>query len=308
MSGVKCDICPHHCKTDYGICGNRLANMGKFSAIHMDPVEKKPLYHIYPGSQTLSLGSVGCNLKCPWCQNWNISKEYKDLKLTELTPKELLLFSKNKGISSVTFTYNEPSISFEYVAEASELLMRENIRTYIVSSGYLSDKYLEPFYKNITAVNIDLKTFNKQNYKKIIGGDLDTVLNTLKFLKNSRVWLEITTLLIPGFNDTDNEINRLIDWIGNELGPFIPLHFSAYYPCYQYKANKTPDTTILNAVKAAKAKGLKYVYSGNILNGKTSTFCKNCGTILVSREDNTINSYIIDGKCPNCATSLDGVY
>ncbi len=318
MPGIKCDICPNNCtlnKFGVGLCGNRLENLGKFSAGNLDPIEKKPLYHVNPGTQTLSMGSIGCNLKCPWCQNWSITKEYKglmDTGLKYLKSIDLVNLVLSEKVDSLTFTYNEPTISYEYIKEASALLKQNSIKTYIVSNGYISEKYLEPFYKDITAANIDLKCFNTETYKKVLGGDLDTILNTLKYINSSNTWLEITTLLIPGLNDSEYEIKRLCSWIYNELGNKVPLHFSAYYPCYKYtKAERTPEETILNAVEIALKTGLKYVYSGNIENREyANTMCPECNTLLISRRGYRTESYLESGHCPNtlCKRELDGIF
>lgn len=318
MSGIICDICPKNCtlnKYGVGLCGNRQENLGKFSAGHLDSIEKKPLYHVNPGTRTLSMGSIGCNLKCPWCQNWSISKEYKglmDTGLKYLKSIELLNLTLSEKVDSLTFTYNEPTISYEYIVEASALFKNNSIQTHIVSNGYISDRYLEPFYKNITAVNIDLKCFNRETYKKILGGDLDTILNTLKYLSSSNTWLEITTLLIPGLNDSESEIKALTNWIYTELGNRVPLHFSSYYPCYKYTSiERTPDKTVFKAVEIALKTGLKYVYSGNTQNREYSdTMCPECNTLLISRSGYRTQSFLESGHCPNplCKKELDGVF
>jgi pyruvate formate lyase activating enzyme len=318
MSGIKCDICPNNCTLNThgkGLCGNRLDNLGKFSAGHLDPIEKKPLYHVNPGTYTFSMGSIGCNLKCPWCQNWSISKEYKgimDTGLKYLKSIDLLNLTLTEKVDSLTFTYNEPSISYEYVVEASALLKKNDIKTYLVSNGYISPKYLESFYQNIIAVNIDLKSFNREVYKKIIGCDLDVILNTLKFLRDSNTWFEITTLLIPGLNDSEYEIKQLVNWVYTELGNKVPIHFSAYYPCYKYtKAERTPPESIFKAVEIARDAGLKFVYSGNISDNRyVNTMCPECNTTLISREGYKTKSYLESGHCPNplCKRPLEGVF
>ncbi|MBN2617641.1 MAG: AmmeMemoRadiSam system radical SAM enzyme [Spirochaetales bacterium] len=265
MFRINCDLCPNNCKGQIGICGNRLENIGKFSAIAIDPIEKKPFYHLYPKSKTLSFGGIGCNLKCPWCQNWNISKEFTNVGTTVLSPQDILLLAKKYEMKTVSFTYNEPTIYYEFIVEAAELLLENKIETLIVSSGYISSKYLEPFYKNVKGANIDLKCFDSSNYKNIIGGKLETILNTLEYLNSSSTWLEITTLIIPEFNDSNTEIKKMCKWIYSTLGSEVPIHFSAFHPSYKYlnKIN-TPVKKIEEVIKIAKDEGLQYVYSGNI--------------------------------------------
>ena len=300
MSRINCNLCPNMCGGDIGICGNRVRNIGKFSSIALDPIEKKPLMHVYPGSQTLSFGGIGCNLQCPWCQNYKISLEYKNIQTFKLLPTDILNMAEKKSVKSVSFTYNEPSIYLEYIAEVSELLKNKNIDTFLVSSGYICKQYLPILYKNIKAANIDLKCFSKDNYLNIIKGSLDVVLDTLKFINNSPTWLEITTLIIPGFNDGDNELNKLTNWIFINLGGNIPIHFSAFHPSYKYKkVSKTPAETIYKAVKIAKNNGLNFVYTGNIPNGKNFILCPKCKT--------TINKESLF-FCHKCGIKIPGIF
>ncbi|MGL1891173.1 MAG: AmmeMemoRadiSam system radical SAM enzyme [Spirochaetaceae bacterium] len=309
MSGIGCNLCPHNCPGSKGFCGDRRANLGLFSAVNMDPVEKKPLYHIYPGSQTLSLGGVGCNLKCPWCQNWQISKEFKNCSTYKISTSELIQMAKERGVNSVTFTYNEPSIHYEYVTEASRLLKAEGIDTLLVSNGYISEEYLEGLYSNIKAVNIDLKSFNKDIYKKTIGGDLETVLNTLKYVNSSNTWLEITTLLVPGINDSTDEIKNMVNWILKELGDSVPLHLSAFYPNYNYKGRTpTKEDYVLEMVRLAREAGLLYVYPGNIMAGDSSTYCPSCNFRVIKREGYKTESYLEGNRCPNCKNIIPGIF
>lgn len=309
MSGVGCDICPHNCKGKIGICGERRDNLNLYSAINMDPVEKKPLYHVYPGEQTLSLGGFGCNLKCPWCQNYHISKQFNTQAGYTLTPEDIVRLAKEHKAQSVTFTYNEPSVAYEAIKESAELLKTHNIETFMVSNGYVSAKYLEPLYNNITAVNIDLKCFSYDTYKKIIGGDLDTIKDTLVFLSKSRTWLEITTLLIPDLNDSVEEVTQMVEWIKDTLGDYIPLHFSAFYPTYLYShKERTKEETIIQMVQLAKDIGLKYVYPGNIRGGDSSTYCPNCNTELIHRKGYQTRTKLITGHCPVCNQRIDGVF
>lgn len=322
MSGIKCELCPHNCiitEGKTGICGVRtvedsrirLRTYGKFSAIHIDPIEKKPLYHVQPGRETLSLGSIGCNLRCPWCQNWSISRKKDLYGLSELSPEALLELCHSKGLTSVSFTYNEPIITYEYVKRASELLKDNGIDTYIVSAGYISDKYRADFFKNVKAANIDLKSFNSETYKKVIGGKLKHILDTLKYLYKSDTWLEITTLIVPGINDSTDEIRKMSEWIKSDLGSHVPLHLSAFYPTYKMTdRSPTPPEVIIRGREIALEAGLKYVYTGNItdINGSV-TYCPECNTSLIEREGFTVKSNrMISGKCPKCECYIEGLF
>lgn len=309
MSGVGCDICPHNCKGVIGICGEREKNLNLYSAINMDPIEKKPLYHVYPGEETLSLGGFGCNLKCPWCQNYHISKQYNTQAAYTLTPEDIEKLAKEHRAKTVTFTYNEPSVAFEAVRDSAKLLKEIGIETLMVSNGYISPIYLQPLYENIRAVNIDLKCFNPETYKKIIGGDLDTVKGTLEFLSYNKTWLEITTLLIPGLNDTKEEISQMVEWIIDRLGDTVPLHFSAFYPTYLYAHKvRTKEETVIDMVELAKGMGLKYVYPGNIRTGDSSTYCPSCNSEIISRSGYNTRTRVKGGCCPDCSTKIDGVF
>lgn len=322
MPGIRCKICPHNCLLEgdkTGICGTRVEKdgkvhsltYGKFSAISLDPIEKKPLYHVHPNSKTLSLGSVGCNLKCPWCQNYSISQEFTFKSLTDISPNLLVQLVLEKRYESVTFTYNEPIINFEYVTEAAKLLSDLDIEVNIVTAGYISREFLEPFFRHITAANVDLKSFNPDTYKRLIKGDIEHVLETLKYLAKSKTWLEITTLIIPGINDSKSEILSLSKWILEELGENVPLHLSAYYPTYKMlDREKTEKQKLTTARNIAKQCGLKNVYIGNIIteDGAT-TYCPNCNFEIIKRSnfvvvDNRLN---ID-RCPNCNTVIKGIF
>lgn len=322
MSGVNCNICPHNCKIkegQTGLCKVRKVidgvvvplTYGKFSAINIDPIEKKPLYHVKPGSKTLSLGSIGCNFKCPWCQNWEISQNINFNNLTNLTPEELIDLTRSSGLDSITFTYNEPIINYEYVLEAAKAFSENSIKTYLVSAGYINKSKMEPFFENISAANVDLKSFNEETYKKLIGGELSHVLDTLKFIQKSEIWLEITTLLIPDVNDSEEEIKKLCSWIYNELGDRVPLHFSAFYPTYKMLNNiRTPGKILLNARRIAMDIGLKYVYTGNIVDiAGSTTYCPKCNTKIILRSGFSVaDSFIEDSSCPLCNTTIDGIF
>lgn len=322
MERVKCDLCPNFCSLkpgQKGICGARgningsikSLTYGLFSAIHLDPVEKKPLYHVKPGSMTLSLGSIGCNLKCPWCQNYGISQETSAKGLSKLETSELLEICKEKSISSVSFTYNEPLLNYEYIVEVSKLLKDSNIDTYLVTAGYVNPKYHETLFKNITAVNIDLKSFSYDIYTNYIKGNLETILETIKYLVKSKIWTEITNLIIPNLNDSEEEVIKMGEWIFKELGDKVPLHLSAFYPTYKMtdRPRTSPDK-LIELKNTLKNLGLKYIYLGNILSRDGSTtYCPNCNKAVIERSGFSILRNKLKGnRCPSCSNAIEGIF
>lgn len=322
MERINCDLCPNNCSLkpgQKGICGARgnikgeikSLTYGLFSAIHLDPIEKKPLYHVYPGTQTLSLGSIGCNLKCPWCQNYGISRETSLYGLSKVEPNELLEICKEKKICSVSFTYNEPLLNYEYIVKASKLLKENNIYTYLVTAGYINSKYHEPLFKNIKAVNIDLKCFSKDTYSSYIKGNLDAILETIKYLVKNNIWTEITTLVIPNLNDSKEEITKMAKWILKELGDKVPLHLSAFYPTYKMTDRPRTSSEKLEELRDLVIDlGLKYVYIGNVMstNGST-TYCPQCEKAVIKRSGfSIIRNRIENGNCPDCSFKIDGLF
>lgn len=322
MERVKCDLCPNMCNLkdgQNGICGVRGNRDGKiksltyglFSAINLDPIEKKPLYHVNPGSKTLSLGSIGCNLKCPWCQNYGISRETSTSGLKELSSKELLEIVLKNELNSVSFTYNEPLLNLEYITEASKLLKDNNIQTNLVTAGYINPAYYKKLFENITAVNIDLKSFSNKTYKDYIKGNLDTILNTIKYLVDNNIWTEITTLVIPELNASPKEIEEMGNWICNNLGKNIPVHLSAFYPTYKMTDRpRTPSSTLLELRDILIKKGLNYVYLGNVnIEDGSFTYCPNCNEAVIKRSGYFIlSNRLINGICPECSFKIDGIF
>ena len=320
---IQCDLCPRDCKLrdgQRGACFVRgrvgdimvLTTYGRSSGFCVDPVEKKPLNHFYPGSSIFSFGTAGCNLACKFCQNWDISKSRDmDTLMDQATPEAIARAAEKHGCKSVAFTYNDPVIFAEYAMDTADACHARGIKTVAVTAGYMHDQARRDFYAKIDAANVDLKGFTDEFYLKLCGGHLQPVLDTLLYLKHETdVWFEITTLLIPGQNDSDGELTALSQWIAKELGPDVPLHFSAFHPDYKM-ANipPTPPATLTRARQIARTAGLHYVYTGNVhdIEGDT-TSCPSCGTALIVRDWDVIKQYRLtpNGHCPDCNTRIDG--
>ncbi len=324
LGRIQCDICPRHCRLregQRGFCFVRacegskivLTTYGWTSGFAVDPIEKKPLHHFLPGTSVLSFGTAGCNLSCVYCQNWHMSRSRsKNAMSVQATPQEGACLALQQGCPSVAFTYNEPIIFFEYALAVSVECHARGIKTVAVTAGMINEKPRKIFFEHIDAANVDLKGFSQAFYKKNCSGNFQTVLDTLVYLKKETgVWLEITNLLIPGENDADDEIDRMTKWIATELGPEVPLHFSAFHPAHKmlYKP-RTPVATLLRAREIALRNGLYYVYTGNVPDTKSqSTDCHRCRHLLIER-----NGYCVDtkelqqGRCPHCGALCAGVW
>jgi len=320
---IQCDLCPRDCKLhegQRGACFVRkmqdgemiLTTYGRSSGFCIDPIEKKPLAHFYPGSSVFSFGTAGCNLACKFCQNWDISKSREmDRLMDQAQPKEIALAAQSHGCKSVAFTYNDPVIFAEYALDVADACHELGIQAVAVTAGYIHEQARREFYAKMDAANVDLKAFTEDFYVKLTGSHLQPVLDTLVYLKHeTNVWLEITTLLIPGKNDSDEEITALSHWIARELGPDVPLHFSAFHPDYKMPdVPATPPATLIRAREIALRAGLHYVYTGNIHNieGDT-TYCPVCKTPLIVRDWYQIKKYRLTdtGHCPQCHTQIVG--
>jgi pyruvate formate lyase activating enzyme len=289
-----------------------LTAYGRASGFCIDPIEKKPLNHFFPGSAVLSFGTAGCNLACKFCQNWDISKSRDMDRLAHRASPELIAEAAlESGCKSVAFTYNDPVIFAEYAIDVAEACREKGIRTVAVTAGYMHAAPRAEFYARMDAANVDLKAFTDDFYWRLTGAHLAPVLDTLAYIKHETdVWLEITTLLIPGRNDSDEEIRAESRWIVNELGPDVPLHFSAFHPDYKMTdLAPTPPATLTRARRIAIEEGLRYVYTGNVHDadgGKTA--CPSCQTTLVARDWHRITAYRLtpDGRCPKCSTAIAG--
>ena len=322
---MQCDLCPRDCRLhegQRGACFVRqrvgdamvLTTYGRSSGFCIDPIEKKPLNHFYPGSSILSFGTAGCNLACKFCQNWDISKSRDmDRLMDEASPAAIAEAAAANGAQSVAFTYNDPVIFAEYAMDVADACHARGIKTVAVTAGYIHDAPRREFFAKMDAANVDLKAFTDEFYVKLCGAHLKPVLDTLVYLKHETdVWFEITTLLIPGKNDSDAEITAMCQWIMKELGPDVPLHFSAFHP--DYKLDDTPATpaaTLTRARNIALSAGINYVYTGNVHDEKGgSTWCPTCRAPLILRDWYRIDDYRVtpDGRCPDCKTPLAGKF
>jgi pyruvate formate lyase activating enzyme len=319
---IQCDLCPRYCRLHDGqraFCFVRervgdaiyLTSYGKATGFCIDPIEKKPLNHFYPGSAILSFGTAGCNLGCKFCQNWDISKAREIERLSDsATPAELASAAENAGCKSVAFTYNDPVIFAEYAIDCAKACRERGIKAVAVTAGYITREARKDFYSAIDAANVDLKGFTEDFYKKLCAAELEPVLDTLRWLKHETdVWFEVTTLLIPGKNDSVEEIDRLCDWFVRELGPEVPLHFTAFHPDFKMlDIAATPAETCKRAREQALAHGIRHVYSGNIHDRRgQSTYCPGCGATVIERDWYEISAYRLkDDHCAACGHAVPG--
>jgi pyruvate formate lyase activating enzyme len=320
---IQCDLCPRDCKLhegQRGACFVRarsgdemvLTTYGRSSGFCVDPVEKKPLNHFYPGSSILSFGTAGCNLACKFCQNWDISKSRDfDRLADQATPEAIARAAREKGCKSVAFTYNDPVIFAEYAMDVADACHDAGVQAVAVTAGYMHDQPRRDFYAKMDAANVDLKAFTEAFYYKLTGAHLQPVLDTLRYLKHeTSVWFEITTLLIPGCNDSDAEIGAMCDWIAKELGTDVPLHFTAFHPDYKMTdLPPTPPATLTRARNIGLSAGLQYVYTGNVHDTEGgTTFCPHCQSPLIVRDWHEIRHYDLTeaGACSHCGTPVAG--
>ncbi len=320
---VCCDVCPQHCTLREGKRGSCfvrkhhqgeivLTSYGRSSGFCIDPIEKKPLNHFYPGSRVLSFGTAGCNLSCQFCQNWDISKSRKQDSLCDTAmPEQLAQTAKQHHCKSLAFTYNDPVIFMEYAIDTAIAAKAEDIKSVAVSAGYICDAPRVEFFQHMDAANIDLKAFTERFYHKICHGHLQPVLETLIYLKHETdVWLEITTLLIPGENDSENELHQMCQWISEKLGTQVPIHFSAFHPDFKMlDKERTPIETLLKARQIALSYGLQYVYCGNVLHSESDTTrCPNCHSVVIERNWYEIKQYQLNqqGQCLQCQQQIAG--
>ncbi|MDQ1264710.1 MAG: pyruvate formate lyase activating enzyme [Campylobacterota bacterium] len=317
---ITCLLCKHYCtlkKDKHGICGvnfnidSKLVNKtyGHPSALHIDPIEKKPLNHFLPSSSSLSLGTVGCNFRCPFCQNYSISQTSVIDESVTYMPEDIVAMALEHKTQSISYTYNEPTIWYPYAKDIGVLAKEKGIKNVFVSSGYESREVLEDMPSWLDAANIDLKSFSHDYYKKVLKTDLDGVLDSLVAFAKSRIWLEITTLLIPDVNDSSQEIEKMAEFIVTKLGRDVPWHFSAFHPDYKMlDTPPTPMATLQRAKEIAKSFGIRYVYLGNVRND-SSTYCPKCKIKLVDREGYEAKIvHIKDSKCTNCSEHIAGVW
>lgn len=319
---IQCTICPRNCQlkdNQAGFCQIRrninsevvLTSYGYNTGLAVDPIEKKPLYHFYPGSKVLSFGTLGCNMGCQFCQNWHITKVKADLT-KQTSPQKIVELAKELGCKSVAFTYNDPVIFFEYAIDTAKLCRDKGIKTVAVTAGYINPEPRKEFFAYMDAVNVDLKAFSEKFYNKNCLAHLEPVLDTIKYIKKeTNCWLELTTLLIDGENTSESELQKECDWIVENLDKDVPLHFSAFHPAYKFTGRApTKLTTLMQAYKIAKATGLKYVYTGNILDTQTSTtYCFSCSKAVIIRNGFNVTEINLEkGHCKFCGEKCSGVF
>ncbi len=321
---IQCDLCPRFCRLgedQRGLCFVRkregdqmvLTTYGRSSGFCVDPIEKKPLNHFIPGTPILSFGTAGCNLTCKFCQNWDMSKSREmDRLMDQASPKKIANVAKALNCQSVAYTYNDPTIFLEYAVDTAKACENLGVKSVAVTAGYITPEARKEFYSHMHAANVDLKGFTEDFYNKICGSKLSDVLDTLKYLKNeTEVWFELTNLIIPTKNDSEKELHEMSEWIMENLGPNVPLHFTAFHPDWKMRdLPRTSPETVLNARRIAMEKGLHYVYVGNIHNKEaSSTYCHQCGCMVIGRDWHVLSEWYINdrGQCSNCLTPVAGL-
>ncbi len=320
---VECNLCAHRCRIQEdgrGICRvreNRDGDLftlvyGNLIAQNVDPIEKKPLYHFYPGSKAYSIATPGCNFRCNWCQNWQISQMPRMMEMPNhqrVSPEEVVSQAFETGCKSIAYTYTEPTIFFEYSYDVSRLAHEQDIKNVYVTNGFMTPEMLALYHPFLDAANVDIKAFRDETYRTLMGGRLEPVLESCRLMKKYGIWLEITTLVVPGVNDDPEELRQLAEFIYEDLGPETPWHLSKFYPQYKMTDRAPTEEAILFDTKLMGEEiGLDYIYIGNV-NGVYTTNCKICGNELISRSGYATRIVGLDdeGKCQNCGTPLDGV-
>jgi len=321
---VRCNLCPHFCVVGEGrkgACAVRENHGGILYttvyatavAYNIDPIEKKPIFHLRPGTRSFSLATVGCNFRCKFCQNWEISqvsKGHGGLVIGDsLMPEDLIQLAVEAQCATIAYTYTEPTIFFEYAYDTAKMAHEHNIKNIFVTNGYITPEAIETIAPYLDAANVDLKAFKDETYKRVMGGRLQPVLEAIRLYKKLGVWVEVTTLVIPGMNDSDEELREIAEFVVS-VGADVPWHISRFHPDYEMlDRSATPSERLRTAVRIGKEVGLKYVYTGNIPGDPyESTYCPVCQTRLVHRYGfSVVENRITDGKCPVCGTSIDGV-
>lgn len=321
---VQCDLCEHRCviaDDKLGVCCVRknvdgvLVSLcyGRLISQHVDPVEKKPLYHFFPGSRAYSIAAAGCNLRCKWCQNWAISqmpREQRAILGEEISPAAVVDGAQRSHSRSIAYTYTEPTVNFEFNYETAQLAHAADLKNIYVTDGFMSREMLEMFHPYLDAANVDLKAFRNRTYQRYIGARLQPVLDTLKTMKSLGIWLEVTTLIVPGINDDEAELNDLTAFVVDELGPDTPWHISRFFPGYKLTSNSpTPLSTLERAYELGKEAGLRYVYVGNANTLDYShTRCPHCNEMLILRQGYRVSRNAIrNNQCPACEGNIAGV-
>jgi pyruvate formate lyase activating enzyme len=322
---VQCDVCPRACRIkegQQGLCFVRacekgevvLTSYGRSSGFCVDPIEKKPLNHFLPGTPVLSFGTAGCNLACKFCQNWDMSKSREvDTLAASASPEAIARKALELGCRSVAYTYNDPVIFLEYARDTALACRERGVRSVAVTAGYISPGAREDFFGAMDAANVDLKAFTDDFYHRICSGHLRPVLDTLEYLHaETRVWVELTTLLIPGHNDSDSELDAMTRWVVEHLGPDVPMHFTAFHPDWKMRdVPPTPLSTLTRAREIAVRNGVRYAYTGNVHDSRGgSTWCHGCGALLIERDWYELGAWGLDaqGRCAACGTPCAGIF
>jgi len=321
---VVCNLCSHRCRLfpdKFGICGVRQNREGKLFthvygeviAAHIDPIEKKPLYHFLPGSSSLSIATSGCNFRCSFCQNWQISQNSKgntkDFSGRVLSPEEIVATAKQQGCESISYTYTEPTIFFEYALDTARLASEAGLGNNFVTNGYMTREALDTIHPFLDACNVDLKSFRDEYYQKLCGARLEPVLASICSMRELDIWVEITTLVVPGQNDSEQELTDIAAFIA-EVDADIPWHISRFHPDFQYlESQPTPIETLRRAYAIGRDQGLSYIYIGNVWGESEGTFCPNCGQNVIGRTGFSITgNKIQDGHCPFCKHKIAGIF
>jgi pyruvate formate lyase activating enzyme len=322
---VRCRLCAHECligADKYGLCrvrhniGGRLVseNYDALVALNVDPIEKKPLFHVLPGSRSLSLAAAGCNFQCSFCQNWQISQAPRmnvDLPGQSISPEQIVQEAQRHDCRSISYTYTEPTVFFELAYDTAALAAAKGIKNIFVSNGYMTPEAVRTISRYLDAINVDLKAFRDETYRRVMKAKLAPVLGCLKLLVECKVWVEVTTLIVPGMNDGEGELRDLAGFIAQELSPDVPWHVSRFHGDFEMPDTPaTPVETIQKAVRIGREAHLRYVYSGNVPgDDNESTRCAACGTMLIGRSGFAIlENRLVDGRCPKCSQSLPGIW
>lgn len=321
---VRCRLCAFRCilrPGTRGVCRVRENRDGALVTLvygravgeEIDPIEKKPLFHFLPGTASYSIATVGCNFRCQFCQNWEISQIVRDAQLIigrELPPERVVAKARETGCASIAYTYTEPTIFFEYAYDTAHLARQAGLRNVFVTNGYETPEAVETIAPLLDAANVDLKAFSKEYYRRICGARLQPVLETLRLMVRLGIWVEVTTLLVPGLNDSEEELRALTSFIAGELGPDVPWHVSRFFPAYKMAGHPvTPVESIRRALRIGREAGLRYVYGGNLplSEGEEDTACPNCHRIVVERAGVWLRAnHLRDGRCPDCGTPIPG--
>jgi len=319
---VRCHLCAHRCVIGEGKLGVCRVRQNVAGALHtlvygqaisqnVDPVEKKPLYHFYPGSKAYSIATLGCNFHCQWCQNSDISQSPRERGVITgypVTPGQIVADARATRSRSIAYTYTEPTVFFEYTYDTARLAHQARVANLYVTNGYMTDQMLETFHPYLDAANVDLKAFRKKTYNRYVGAGLEPVLDSMRAMKRLGIWLEVTTLVIPGVNDDPAELRDMARFLARELGPETPWHLSRFFPRYRMTDRlATPVETLYRAQEIGLEEGLRYVYLGNV-EGESNTDCYECGQLLIRRRGYWIaENRVREGKCPACATPVAGV-